>query len=171
MKMNFLNLASEILAQYETRAKELFNFEARIELQINLKGHRLIGQCQKLAPKDYKIRLHHELIERYGEVYLHDVVPHELAHAVVMEQYPYRVLPHGKEYKATLAALEGKIIAPKNRPKYTLLPHKRRMQRFKYICQCTSRLHLLSTIRHNRIKRGTHLYTCKHCKGLLYESI
>ena len=161
-------IVNQILSLYQSRAKACFGFEATILLQINLKGHRLIGQCQKLGPNQYKIRLHHDLIKRYGELYLHDVVPHELAHAVVMEQIKYRVLPHGKEYKSILEILEGRRIQPKQRPKYILQPTKRVMKRHKYGCSCTNRTHALTPIRHNRIKRGTHLYTCKYCKGFLY---
>lgn len=159
----------DILIYYKEKAKTIFNFNALIELQIDLKGHRLIGQCCKIAPNHYKIRLHVNLTEKYKEIYLHDVIPHELAHAVIMEQAKHRVKPHGKEYKAVLAALEGKFIAPKNRPKYELMPKKRVMKRYEYNCGCKSRIHKLSSIRHNRIKRGTHLYTCKHCRTILYK--
>jgi predicted SprT family Zn-dependent metalloprotease len=170
METLILEKAWGILTFYQVKAKTHFNFKAIIKLQIDLKGHRLIGQCRKIAPNHYTIRLHHDLALRYGEIYLHDVIAHELAHAIVMEQIKYRVKPHGKEYKATLSILEDGYITPKNRPKYEIKPTKRQMKRYMYSCDCKNRTHKLSAIRHNRIKRGSTLYTCKYCKGFLYYS-
>lgn len=169
MRITHLENAKKILYLYQKKAKNHFGFDAKIELQIDLKGHRLIGQCQKIGLSHYKIRLHQELIERYGLVYLNDVVAHELAHAIVMEQCKGRVKPHGNEFKSVLFILEDGYIAPKQRPKYEIKAKSRKMRQFNYGCQCKNRIHKLSAIRHNRIKRGVYNYTCKYCNGVLYE--
>jgi len=163
--MDFHTLAHETLARYVARASGASTLT--LTLAFDLKGHSTIGQCRQEKRGHYRIRLHCELCEHYGQTYLEDVIPHELAHALVMERYGRRAKPHGKEWKATLEHLEGGKIPSKKRPSYPLLRTKRtRLTRHAYTCDCGKK-HLLSAIRHNRIVRKTHWYKCLTCKGIL----
>lgn len=171
MNDNIYSLVESVFDIYLKRAFSIYDFNSKIDLAYNLKGHSLIGQCRKISKNHYLIRLHQPLIEHYGEVYLHDVLPHELAHAVAIGLYKKHIKPHGKEWKAILEKLEGKKIPNSKRPSYKILASKRKSNRFSYTCGCVERTHLLSTIRHNRILKGTHLYACKICKLPLVSKI
>lgn len=163
--MDYTALARTTLNRYVATLTEASALT--LELAFDLKGYSTIGQCRQQGRGRYLIRLHQELCEHYGQRYLDDVIPHELAHALVMERYGRKAKPHGQEWKNTLRLLEGRSISRKERPTYTLLHTKRtRLKRHAYRCPC-GKQHLLSSIRHNRIVRKTHLYRCLTCKGLL----
>lgn len=157
-----INQAHALLEMYRAKARRLFGMDLFIELAFDLKGHSTIGQCRFLGKQHYRIRLHKELMEHYQDTYLHDVLPHELAHAVVIERFKGRAKPHGSEWKETLALLAEH---PATKPRYTLLTQKkRRVRRFTYQCACKERTHKLSAIRHNRIVRKRYVYACLVCK-------
>ncbi|MBE0497387.1 MAG: SprT-like domain-containing protein, partial [Campylobacterales bacterium] len=163
--MDFHTLAQHILARYVARAEEAATLN--LTLAFDLKGHSTIGQCRQEKRGHYRIRLHRELCEHYGQTYLEDVIPHELAHALVMERFGRKAKPHGIQWKSMLRHLEGRTISSKERPRYPLLKAKsRRISRYMYRCPC-QKLHALSAIRHNRIVRKTHVYACLTCKGVL----
>ncbi len=158
--------AKEALEALLVKVSELFGLKLHIKLSFDLKGTCTIGQCKKLKNL-YHIRLHDRLLNQYRQIYLDDVLTHEVAHAVQMEIYDYKVMPHGKEWRLIMSKLENSPYNPKKRPKYEMLQKQRK--RFSYTCECKT-LHLLSQTRHNRIKKGTR-YMCKKCKGFLSEKV
>jgi SprT protein len=160
--------AYALLEHYHLKAQHCFGMHFNIELTFDLKGHSTIGQCRFLGKRHYRIRLHKELTEHYQDAYLHDVLPHELAHAVVIERFKGRAKPHGKEWKETLSTLAEH---PPFRLRCSLLSQKkRRVTRFAYWCECKERVHQLSAIRHNRIVRKSHVYACLVCKHPLKQA-
>ncbi len=146
------------------KADNLFGVNLKIDLTYDLKGSCTIGQCRK-TPNGYTIRLHEELLYKYGFIYLNDVLNHEFAHAIQMEIYKYKTKPHGKEWKNILSKLENTQYNPKLRPKYEII--KKSKSTYNYKCNC-NQIHKLSKTRHNRIQKGTK-YICKKCKGFLTE--
>ena len=156
--------AKEVLEHFIQKATIFNAHKLTIELVFSLNRNRTIGECRYISKGKYLIRLHGLLYEKYKDEYLLHVVPHELAHAIVIEKYGRRAKPHGVEFKSVLEFLEGAKISKKERPKYTILHNKpTSKKRHKYICEC-ERTHYLSTILHNRIERKTHKYICKICK-------
>lgn len=160
--------AKEALNTLNKRVKDLFGLDLNISLSFDLKGNRTIGQCKKITKKTYLIRLHEPLLFHYKEIYLDDVLTHEIAHAVQMELYKNRVKPHGKEWVRVLEGLIDKPYNPKLNPKYEKLKDisiSKSYKKFPYTCKCET-IHNLTSIRHERAKKGT-IYLCRYCKSML----
>lgn len=164
--------SKEALEALNKKVKNLFGLKLNFSLKFDLSGTCTIGQCKKLAKNSYLIRLHSPLLELYRFTYLDDVLTHEVAHAVQIEIYNHKVKPHGIEWKNIMEKLENKAYQPKLRPKYKKLKEITKpkiYKRYAYTCKC-KRLHYLSSIRHNRIKKGT-IYLCRYCKSSLIPKI
>jgi SprT protein len=111
------------------------------------------GHCQ--------LRYNPWIFAKYFDDNLAATVPHEVAHYLVHQLYGRRrTRPHGKEWRAVMAALGADDSVTGN---YDLsgIP-QRRQRRFSYRCGC--RDHALSTRRHNNALRGDNRYLCRHCK-------
>ncbi|MFV0482285.1 MAG: SprT-like domain-containing protein [Campylobacteraceae bacterium] len=157
-------LILDVYKTLEEKVKLHFNLSLNITFRVDLKGYRLIGQCKKLSKNSYMIRLHVKLLEKFREVYLHDVLTHELAHAVQMELYP-KSKPHSFEWKSILQTLCGKKYSTKNKITYVL--PQTNINRFPFVYTCNCQNHFLSGVRHNKIVRYKYTYTCKKCKSIL----
>ena len=108
--------AHDYLTYLLTRTHTLFGVDLTITLAFDLKGYRTLGQCKYVEKSHYLIRLHQGLMERYGEVYLEDVLTHEVAHAVQFHLYHNRSQPHGREWREIMTRLEGTPYRKKGRP-------------------------------------------------------
>ena len=146
------------------KIEEFYNLSLNVTFQVNLKGYRLIGQCKKVSKNIYIVRLHTKLLEKFGQVYLDDVLVHEIAHAVQMEIYP-KSKPHSKEWKSIVEILSQKQYSIKNKIDYGLEEISKNRRRFIYTCKCME--HNISAIIHKRISQKTHSYSCKKCKSIL----
>lgn len=108
---------------------------------------------------DNQIRLNPVLLLENQQVFIGQVVPHELAHLLVWQRFG-RVAPHGKEWKWMM---ETVLKVPAHRThQFSLQPLRRRL--FMYHCDCQS--YQLTLHRHNKIQCGTE-YRCVHCGGRL----
>lgn len=131
-----------------------------------------MSQDEKLPAPDFSLRgtcagRANDRILRYNldiavnniEAFLDDTVPHEIAHVLQRRHYPYSK-PHGPEWKKFCILLTGKML-----PRcHTFDCEKaRNVRRAKYVCGCAGKIYNLSTIRINRIKKGTK-YTCPSCR-------
>lgn len=104
-----------------------------------------------------RIRFNATLLASHPREMLAETVPHEVAHVAVHRIHGRRVRPHGAEWKALMTAF-GVKPEPCHR-----LPAEpaRRLRRFRYACRCDEPV-WLTTIRHNRARRGTG-YFCRRC--------
>ncbi len=166
---------SEVFLQgLQQKALQIFGLSLSIELSYDLKGIRTIGQCKKISPSKYLIRLHKPLLYAYGTTYLNDVLTHEYAHALQMELYKAKIKPHGTEWKNILCKLHNctyeQILKP-NYEKLKELSVARKYSYFNYTCSCGKK-HKLSSIRHKRMQKGQ-VYLCRACKSPLisYQAI
>jgi len=153
----------KVFEPYFLKAKELYGFNSNIDFKIDLKGYSTIGQCIWRDKKNFTIRLHLLLLEKYGDSYLHDVLPHELAHAVVYCLYKNRVKAHGKEWKRILKS----FTLVDSKVKYEVLQKIRESKRYRYGCKCKDKVHFISTILHNKIEKKSATYLCKVCKDTI----
>ena len=168
-----IQTAHEYLKKRKDDIKKKFDLDLEFELRFDLKGYSTLGQCKMLRYNSFLIRLHVKLLERYGRVYLEDVLTHEVAHSVQFALYRNKTKAHGREWKGIMSKLEEKPYEKKSRPKYDTMPYrnKRIYKKFKYNCLCENFTHHLTSITHNRIKRKTHFYTCKRCNApLIYKA-
>lgn len=162
--MNQSTLINELYVQIDQRIKKYYRLNIDIEFLVNLKGYRIIGQCKRLAKQKYIIRLHEKLLHEHQEIYLNDVLAHELAHAVQMELFP-KSQPHSLEWKNIVSILLNLPYKKIKKVKYETLKYLDKRIKFNYKCSCTT--HTLSAIRHNRIVKKTHKYHCAKCKAIL----
>ena len=98
---------------------------------------------------------------------LANTVPHEVAHYVTDILYGLAsIRPHGVEWRAVMRSLGAEPRATGN---FDLsgVP-VRRQRRFTYQCSCNT--HRLTTCRHNRVRRGEALYTCRDCGTTLVHA-
>jgi SprT protein len=157
-----MDLLVYFLNELKRKAFIKYNLKLKTDVKINLKGSRLIGQCIKEGRKSYLIRLHIKLLREFGQKYIKDVLTHEFAHAVQMELFA-KSKPHGREWKSVMESLSG---APykKSNINYSL-KNDRIFKTYRYKCDCQE--HLITSIRHNKIIRGSSVYKCKKCGQIL----
>lgn len=126
------------------------------EIDTDLRGL----QAGQAFVEENRIRLNGKLLAEYGERFVNDTLPHELAHMVVYRLYGRRVRPHGREWEAVMALFGAK---PERCHQYAVEP-VRRVTSYEYHCFC--RVHQLSAVRHARVQRGGR-YVCQCCGEVL----
>ena len=111
----------------------------------------------------WEIRLNPVLLVDNQELFLHEVIAHELAHLLVFARHG-RVAPHGKAWQAMMRQVFG--LAP--RVTHQLDISSLQGPLFAYQCACQE--HRLSLRRHNKVQRGQSRYLCRHCGQPLTEA-
>jgi len=143
-------------------------------IQINIRG-KTAGQVRYYLPRNTVsissstskpiLRFNPVLLNRYGQAFIDEVVPHECAHLVGYQLYGMRgkagnrVRPHGAEWQQVMRDLYR--LEPKVTHKFEVERSKR--NHFLYRCHCPELVHRLSVIRHNRVMKQQAIYKCKHC--------
>ncbi|MGX2968386.1 SprT family zinc-dependent metalloprotease [Ursidibacter sp. B-7004-1] len=107
-----------------------------------------------------EIRLNPILLQENGDIFIQQVVPHELAHLLVYQQFGL-VQPHGKEWKMVMETVLGVPAETYHCFDTTSVQG----ERFSYRCECQT--HQLSIRRHNAILRQNRQYLCRKCKKVL----
>lgn len=176
----------ELKIKVLNKIKELRNIYKVKDFDIvyNLNSHKVIG-CVVGIRYFYKtgkltLKLNEQLLKEYGDLYINEVVVHEFGHIVINNIYPSgynglkKINTHGKEWKRVCKKLG--LTNPKattnlvKNSEYINSIRKRTMHEYKCGCS-TNNIHYLSTIRHNRIKRGESEYKCVKCHQILTEII
>lgn len=130
------------------------------EVRFDLRGQGA-GQA-RIQPRGSRrrpdiIRLNPALLAGHPREMLEETVPHEIAHLVVARRHGRRVAPHGPEWRAVMADFGVPARACHTLP----AEPSRRLRRYRYRCACPEGVELTS-IRHNRARRGTR-YLCRRC--------
>ena len=107
------------------------------------------------------IKLNKKLFIQNFEDFLHQVIPHEVAHLICYQQFG-EVKPHGIEWQGIMRSLFNLDAHVTHKYDVTDIG----MQNFAYQCDC-NKLIMLSTVRHNKVSRGKQRYRCQKCKSLL----
>lgn len=126
------------------------------EIRFDLKG-LCAGQA---LPTKQVVRLNVDLAREYGADFIHDTLPHEVAHLVAWSVWGRRIKPHGPEWQSVMQFLG---VSAERCHRYACQP-TRKLKRYRYTCVC--REHEVTSIRHNRMRRGTR-YTCRYCHTTL----
>jgi SprT protein len=103
-------------------------------------------------------------LRRHPEAMLRETLAHELAHLVVFHLRPRRrTPPHGALWQRIMREWFG--VEPERTHRFgTEGVRARRQRRWRYRCGCTE--HVLTTVRHNRVRAGQR-YLCRRCRGAL----
>ncbi|QEM87350.1 SprT family zinc-dependent metalloprotease [Glaesserella parasuis] len=107
-----------------------------------------------------EIRLNPILLSENSSNFVQQVVPHELAHLLVYQQFG-QVQPHGKEWKMMMKDVLG--VPAETYHCFDVANVAG--QQFPYRCGCQT--HFLSIRRHNAIMQHKRSYICKKCKEVL----
>ena len=147
--------------------KEKYGKSLNVIIEYSLNSSRSLGTHQKIGAI-HKIRLNPALLNELKQSYIDEVLVHEYGHACVSELVGYfqngkRVMPHGKEFKyfCAMFGIVGKSTSNIAKNSKAIKTSGRTTARYPYTCGC--QIHELTTIRHNKIKRGESTYTCKKC--------
>mgnify|MGYP002742498001 FL=1 len=144
--------AQRQLKQSLALANQFFNKEFTIPVM----NFELRGQKAGVAYlQQNEIRLNPVLLVENGAAFIQQVVPHELAHLLVYQQFG-RVQPHGKEWKMMMERVLG---VPAHI--YHKFSTASVAKQFSYQCGCQT--HLLSVRRHNAIQHNQRSYICRNC--------
>lgn len=157
--------AQQTLHQWVARANRLFEPPRRAQipcprLSFNLRGRSAgmaVYQPRKRRAEPDLIRINAGLLQEHPDEMLEETIPHEVAHIVAHRLFGPRIKPHGAEWRAVMAAF-GK--SPEVQHRMEVEP-SRRLRRYRYHCACPAGVELTS-IRHNRARRGTG-YVCRKC--------
>lgn len=127
----------------------------RMDLQGKNAGMALLEQ--------HCIRFHQTLLIQHGALYIHEVVPHELAHLAVYRRFGLKVKPHGHEWKWIMQDIFAR--EPRVTHNFAVKLHRKKV--YQYTCVC-SKFHEFSVVRHKRAQQGTR-YLCRVCKQPLHQ--
>jgi SprT protein len=87
----------ELLAIARARWPEASIPDVRVEFR--LRGRAAGEACPRTAIANYNA----ELLDKNGDAFIREIVPHEIAHVVAGCVFPGRVKPHGSEWKSVMA--------------------------------------------------------------------
>lgn len=108
-----------------------------------------------------RLSFNHRLYQENREDFLHQTVPHEVAHLIAHALFGSRIAPHGREWRMLMQDLFG--LPPLRCHNYRI---ERRVQtRYLYLCGCTEPVPF-SPQRHALVKRGRR-YQCLRCGSAL----
>ena len=129
-----------------------------VSLDYGLKGH-VGGRANYLKEE---IQINYYLLDKYEDDYIEQTIGHEYAHLVAWKYFGRAVIgkPHGRHWKAIMRSLG---LEPKRCHNYETKAARRTRTHSCECSRCGKRFEL-STIRFNRILRGTR-YLCPKCKG------
>ncbi len=147
-------IALRVTSLVETASKHFRRPFPLPDIQFNLRGETA-GQAW---PDQNLIRLNPVLLRENRDHFIQQTVAHEVAHLIAPAVFGDKIRPHGKEWKYVM---EEVYKLPAERcHSYDIRSTTRR--RYIYECGCAGREIPLTSIRHNRARRGT-IYLCQSC--------
>ena len=120
----------------------------------------LRGECAGQAwPQKYQLRFNPVLLQENREHFLQQTVAHEVAHLLTHELFGSKVQAHGREWQGIMTDV---FALPADRC-HTYDTQNSSRKPWLYQCLCENKLIALSTVRHNRSRKGA-VYLCTSCK-------
>lgn len=113
----------------------------------------------------HRIVLNVQFMECHADDMLSETVPHEIAHLVAVQLYGQRGRGHGLLWRAVARQLGCKAERCHS---YDLTGLAGVQRRWPYGCGCKSRVHRITTTRHNKARAGRK-YRCRICRTSIYQ--
>ncbi len=152
---------------YIDQANQLLELQLPvIPVKFDLRGKSsgMFVYRRSIGRSDHWIRYNPIIFSHYFDHALQHTVGHEVAHYIAYAiSQGRRIKPHGKEW-AEIMALFNLPAEVTSRYDVSELP-LRQQRRHRYGCGC--REHALTTTRHNKILRGSAVYSCQLCRQTL----
>lgn len=126
------------------------------DLRGTAAGMAVVGRTGR-API-WHLRINAELAVQEETLMLREVVPHEVAHLMVVHFYGPKAAPHGVEWQRAMRALGQE---PSRTHQMQVTPARTEKREFLYRCACKD--HSLTARRHNKIVRAQANYRCNLC--------
>ncbi|WP_340677114.1 SprT family zinc-dependent metalloprotease [Paraglaciecola sp.] len=126
------------------------------EVKFNQRG-KIAGSARL---QKNELRFNPVLMKDNLELFLSDVVPHEVCHLLAFTLYG-RVKPHGREWQQLMREVFGR----KPQTYHMMDVSKVAGQKFTYLCACGPIQ--LSIRRHNKVVRKVQQYRCLKCGSQL----
>ena len=154
-----LHSVQQRVIELYTQAEQFFcQSLTRPYIRLDLTGSTA-GQAW---PQKHLLRFNPILLQENRVDFLSQTVAHEVAHLLAYDLYGSQIRPHGRQWQLIMTDVFG---LPAHRcHQYDTSRSTRR--EWLYQCQCHGNVIPLSTIRHNRVQRGT-VYLCRRCKAPL----
>jgi len=156
--MNMEKHINSLVKKTLKTAERIYNQSFKIiDIKHNIKG-KIAGQfCFRANGLKY-FRFNPVLARENADIF-DDTVIHEVSHYVARQLYG-KIKPHGVEWKSVMVSFG---VSPKTT--HTMNCDSVKGKVFKYKCGCDT--HELTIIRHNKVKRGKRIYSCKKCGNRL----
>lgn len=157
-----MDLLKALVVDEVKRCVQFFQKHYQVDMSMPELRFDIRGVCAGQAHADkHLLRFNPVMLEKHGQAFIKDTVPHEMAHLLVNKLWGRRAKPHGMEWRGVMQQLGA---SPQRCHTYEVQP-SRRLKRYIYRCRC--RMHRMTSIRHNRAKKGTR-YHCTRCRGRLH---
>jgi len=141
-------------------------FDSVPEIRYDLRGQTAGQFHYAYQGSPAFIKLNKQLLEENGaEVYFH-TLGHELAHYVDIELLGRNGRSGWRPHGVSFQRICDMLGVDSNRTHNMKTTKTRVMRKWQYRCECPE-IKELSTIRHNRIVKGTRSYSCTKCKTTL----
>tara|TARA_B100000131_G_scaffold35663_1_gene32651 strand:- start:1505 stop:2080 length:576 start_codon:yes stop_codon:yes gene_type:complete len=130
-----------------------------VTVTYNLKGH--VGGRANYLREEIMINKH--LLEKYEDHYIEQTIGHEYAHLVAWKYFGRAVIgkPHGRHWKAIMRSFG---LKPNRCHTYETKP-ARVSRKFLYNCPDCGENITISTVMHNRIRKGrSYIHGKKGCR-------
>lgn len=106
----------------------------------------------------WHVRFNAELLLREPEPIVHDVVPHEIAHLLVLYYFKKGCEPHGVEWQRVMRSLGAEPIRT-----HDMATTPTRVEHAAYLYRCACKDHMLTARRHNKVMARKSDYGCQLC--------
>ena len=152
---NLYDIQQRVIELYTQAERHFLKRFKRPYIRLDLRGESA-GQAWL---QKYQLRFNPVLLKENREHFLRQTVAHEVAHLLTYELFGPKAQAHGKEWQAIMTDV---YALPADRC-HTYNTQNSSRKPWLYQCRCEGKLVALSTIRHNRSRKGV-VYLCTSCK-------
>lgn len=150
--------ANEVVRDTVDKAAKHYNRSFPIPtLRFDIRG-RTAGQA---IYNTNVIRLNPTLFRENENQFITKTIPHEVAHLISRQVFGKNGRGHGEGWKSVMRALG--VIEITRCHSYDTKP-SRIVRRFAFGCNCAGKVHRVSSVKVNRMRRGRVTYSCKICR-------
>lgn len=162
---NIKKCVSDKIKELINKASSSYNINNIFIPEIKFTKRGKCAGCVSYVNGEVFFNFNMVLLRENFNDFLSQTVPHEVSHFIVYLLFGHQYtkggkrIIHGKDWKNVMSffGCSSERCHSYNTSKSSV----RKLKTFKYKCGCST--HILTSIRHNRIKKGTSSYCCSVC--------